>query len=94
MHLFFSLGSLPKLRELQVVGNPLEYRTSVIVKKGSKYLISFLKEKWKMEQQSNNEPITFNNESNTIKKVDNKIFQKDNMKYRKTVNYDTAILLN
>jgi len=64
------------------------------VKKGSKYLIRFLQEQWKMEQQSNNETIIFNNEANTIKNVDKKILRKDNTKNKKTVIYATFTKLN
>lgn len=78
------LGSLPKLRELQVTGNPLYYSGGDIVKKGSKYLISFLQEKWK-NGLNNSEIIQFNNKINTIKKVDKKILQKDTMKNYKIV---------
>lgn len=92
--LIFSSGSLPKLRELQVVGNPFDYPIADIVKKGSKYLIRFLQEQWKMEQQSNNETIIFNNEANTIKNVDKKILRKDNTKNKKTVIYATFTKLN
>lgn len=78
------LGSLPKLRELQVTGNPLDYPGRNIVKKGSKYLICFLQEQWK-NGLSNSEIIQFNNKTNTIKKVDKKILQKDNIQNKKIV---------
>ncbi|XP_026814164.1 leucine-rich repeat-containing protein 40-like [Rhopalosiphum maidis] len=72
-----TLGSLPKLRELHVAGNPLDCLTRDMVKKGSKYLIRFLQEKWK-SNQNNNEMIQQNNdEFNVIKKNDDKIHKKN-----------------
>ncbi|VVC31508.1 Leucine-rich repeat,Leucine-rich repeat domain, L domain-like [Cinara cedri] len=65
MQLPITLGSLPKLRELQVTGNPLDYPDGNTVKKGSKYLIRFLQEKWK-NSQSNSKIIQFDNEINTM----------------------------
>jgi len=77
---------LPKLRELQIVGNPLDYPTRDIVKKGSKYVIQFLREKWKNDQNIG-EIITLNNKTNKVKKTDNKIYSKDRMKNKQAVIY-------
>lgn len=76
---------MPKLRELQVIGNPLDYPVRDIVKRGSKYLIRFLQENWKSEQISNSEIIVFNNEANAVKKLDKKILQQDSMKNKQIV---------
>lgn len=69
---------MSKLRELQVVGNPLDYPSQDIVKKGSKYLIRFLREKWNSDQ-NNESVITPNDEPNMVKKIDKKTFQKGNI---------------
>lgn len=66
---------MPKLRELQVIGNPLDYPTREIIKKGSKYLIRFLKEKWNSDQ-INGETIQLDSKTNVSKKM--KIVQKNN----------------
>lgn len=65
---------MPKLRELQVIGNPLNYPIRDIVKKGSKYLIYFLQMKWKNDL-NDGEIIQIDNNyaSNTVIKVDNKL---------------------
>lgn len=73
-----------KLRELHVTGNPLDYPARDVVKKGSKYLIRYLQEKWRNEQNCD-EAIKLNNETNTIKKVDKKILQKDKITNKQTV---------
>ncbi|XP_025206694.1 leucine-rich repeat-containing protein 27-like [Melanaphis sacchari] len=82
-----TLGSLPKLRELNVAGNPLDCFTRDMMKKGSKYLIRFLQEKWKSDQnitesmQQNDDEL---NDVNAIKKIDDKILKK-NKKNKKTM---------
>lgn len=68
---------MPKLRELQVVGNPLDYPTREIMKKGSKYLIRFLQENWNSDQM-NGETIQLDSKTSVSKKVDKKRLQKDN----------------
>lgn len=68
---------MPKLRELQVIGNPLDYPTREIIKKGSKYLIRFLKEKWNSDQ-INGETIQLDSKSNVSKKMNKKTLQKNN----------------
>lgn len=75
---------MPKLRELQVIGNPLDYPVRDIMKRGSKYLIRFLREKWKSEQ-NNSEIIIFNDEANVVNKLDKKILQQDSMKNKQIV---------
>lgn len=72
------LGSLPKLRELQIAGNPLDYPSRNIIKKGSKYLIKFLQDEWN-SNQSKNEISDFNNEVSQIKKADCKTIQRNNI---------------
>jgi len=55
-----------------------------MVKKGSKYLIRFLQEKWKSDQNII-ETIQLNNdEFNAVKKIDDKILKK-NKKNKKIV---------
>lgn len=55
------------------------------MRKGSKYLISYLQEKWKSEINYN-EPIQLNDEINDkVKPVNNKTLKKNNMKNRKAV---------
>jgi len=55
-----------------------------MVKKGSKYLISFLQEKWKSDQNIM-ETIQLNNdELNVVKKIEDKILKK-NKKNKKNV---------
>jgi len=78
------LGSLPKLRELHVAGNPLDCLTRDMVKKGSKYLISFLREKWKSDQNIMETIQQNNDELNVVKKIDDKILKK-NKKNKKNV---------
>lgn len=74
------LGSLPKLRELQVIGNPLNYPNRDVVKKGSKYLIHFLQLKW-INDLNNSEIFQLKTEATM--KADKKIIktnQKGNTK--------------
>ncbi|XP_015377569.1 PREDICTED: leucine-rich repeat-containing protein 40-like [Diuraphis noxia] len=77
-----TLGSLPKLRELHVAGNPLDCLTRDMVKKGSKYLISFLQEKWKSDQNIMETIQQNNDQLNVVKKIDEKILKK-NKKFKK-----------
>ncbi|XP_003246391.1 leucine-rich repeat-containing protein 40-like [Acyrthosiphon pisum] len=72
-----TLGSLPKLRELHVAGNPLDCLTRDMVKKGSKYLISFLQEKWKSDQNIMETTQLNNDELNVVKKIEDKILKKN-----------------
>lgn len=78
------IGSLPKLRELHVAGNPLDCLTRDMVKKGSKYLIRFLQEKWKSNQNITETIQQNNDETNLIKIIDDKI-HKQNKKNKKIV---------
>ncbi|KAF0753236.1 leucine-rich repeat-containing protein 27-like [Aphis craccivora] len=87
-----TLGSLPKLRELHVAGNPLDCLTRDMVKKGSKYLIRFLQEKWKSDQNIT-ETIQQNNDAtNLIKIIDDKT-QKQNKKNKKIMNTSKTKLM-
>ncbi|XP_050531648.1 uncharacterized protein LOC126900184, partial [Daktulosphaira vitifoliae] len=54
-----TLGSISKLKELNVSGNPIEYPSRDILKKGSKYLIKYLQEQWFNE--TNQSYCAFNN---------------------------------
>lgn len=86
----FHVGSLPKLRELQINGNPLDYHVRDIMRKGSKNVISYLQEKWKNDQRFI-ETIQLNDEpKDKTKPVDSKTLKKNNMKNKKAV----IILLN
>ncbi|XP_050436039.1 leucine-rich repeat-containing protein 57-like isoform X2 [Adelges cooleyi] len=50
------LGSIRKLRELQFGGNPLEFPSRDVLRKGSKYLIKYLQRQWLCEtDQSEND---------------------------------------
>lgn len=54
------------------------------MKKGSKYLISFLQEKWKSEQNILETVQKNNHELNVVKKIEDKILKK-NKKNKKIV---------
>lgn len=70
---------MPKLRELQVIGNPLDYPTRDIVKKGSKHLIRFLQEKWNSDQSNCDTVKLLNTGENTVKRINSKNHKNDKM---------------
>lgn len=72
---------------MQVVGNPLDYPISDIVKKGSRFLIHFLQENWKNEGSNCKTIAQLNKEANTagVKNADKKVLQKDITKNKKIV---------
>lgn len=59
-----------------------------MLKKGSKYLIAFLQEKWKSDQNIMETIQLNNNELNIVKKIEDKILKKNkNNKKIVTINY-------
>lgn len=87
------LGSLPKLRELQVIGNPLDYPTRDIVKKGSKYLIRFLQDKWNCNKSNGDTVNLLKFGENTIKKIDSKNHKNDETDYKSNSTVMSAYLI-
>lgn len=78
---------MPKLRELQVAGNPLDYPGRDIVKKGSKYLIRFLQDQWQINQ-GKSETSQLGDEKTTVKTVNDKMHRKNRIKTKQLVMYN------
>lgn len=72
---------------MQVIGNPLDYPISDIVKKGSRFLINFLQENWKNEGSNCETMIQLKKEANTggVQNTHKKVFHKNTSKNKKIV---------